>query len=298
MSISFSGLKIFDSYFLKQYVKQNKIDLIHCHTSNAHTLAYYSGLFGMHRPIIVSKRTDFPIRSAKKYNHKDIAAVLCVSDKINEITTNSIVDKNKVHTVYSGIDPSRFNVIQKSLKEMLGISKESVLIGNCSAIADQKDYFTFLDVAKKLPHYEFVIIGSGPLEKEVMNYASTLNLKNIHFTGFMNDIESYLSSLDLFLITSKTEGLGTSILDAMICKIPVVATKAGGIPEIVIDRKTGLLEEIGNSQRLSQNVENLISNSQLREKLCQEAFKNVSVNFTKEATADATYQIYLSSTRL
>ena len=83
----------------------------------------------------------------------------------------------------------------------------------------------------------FVIIGKGPMENEIKSFSSKLKCsKNIHFVGFRNDVPDILGELNVFLITSKTEGLGTSILDALAAKVPVVATRAGGIPEIIKDK--------------------------------------------------------------
>lgn len=291
-NLSFSGLKFLNAMSLRNFVRKNKFDLIHTHTANAHTLAYYASMTGMKIPIIVSKRTDFPVKTPGKFNIENVKHILCVSKKIEEITASSLKDKTKAKTVYSGIDQHRFDVPQSSLKKLLGLSETDILIGNCSAIAPQKDYKTFVRVAKRLPQYKFVIIGSGPDEKEITDYIEEHKVDNIFLTGFLPDIEKYLKSLDLFLITSKTEGLGTSILDAMICKLPTVATKAGGIPEIVIDNETGLLNEIGDDIGLAKNIEKIFSDETLKIKLIENAYTNVITNFTKEATALNTLLFY------
>lgn len=294
LSLSFSGLKFINSLSLKNFVTKHKIDIIHTHSSNAHTLAYYANICGMDIPIVVSKRTDFPIRNARKYNIENVKAVLCVSEKIKEITLEKIKRNELVQTVYSGINPDRFDVAKSDLRQRLGLSNSSILIGNCSAIADQKDYFTFVKVAKTLPQFHFVIIGSGPLEGEIKKFVADEKLTNVHFTGFLDDIENYLHSLDVFLITSKTEGLGTSILDAMICRVPVVATKAGGIPEIVKNEATGILCEIGNVDQLKSGIELVLSNDEIKTSIIDNAYNNVLHNFSKKSTASKTFEIYES----
>lgn len=267
-------------------------DIIHTHTANAHTLAYYATIAGMTTPIVVSKRTDFKIKTLRKFETSNIKAILCVSQKINDIVCDQITNKKIVHTVYSGIDTLRFEGKQNSLKELLDIDVNTPLIGNSSAIADQKDYYTFIRVAKRLPHLNFVIIGSGPLEKKIKDYSALQETTNVYFTGFLDNIQEYLKSLDLFLITSKTEGLGTSILDAMVCKVPVVATRAGGIPEIAIDKETGLLGSIGDDDKLSELVSEVLSNPSLASSLTLNAFTNVQNNFSKQSTATKTLALY------
>lgn len=292
LALKFSGLKLLDSLKLKGFLRKQQIELIHTHTSNAHTLAFYASLIGATTPIIVSKRTDFKVKSPGKYNHSLIKKVICVSHKIAEITKAGVQNPDKVVTVYSGINTKRFDGEQNSLKRLLNLGDHQILIGNSSAIAPHKDYYTFLKVARNLPQYHFAIIGSGPLEDEIKKYTAENDIKNVHFTGFLPDLEKYLKSLDIFLITSETEGLGTSILDAMICRVPVVATAAGGIPEIVIDTKTGLLSPIKDVESLTQNISEILSNPELRETMLGNAYENVKTNFSKEATAQKTFDHY------
>lgn len=289
--LPFKGLKIKDGLLFKKQVKSLEIDLIHTHTANGHTVAFYASLFGCRPPIIVSKRTDFEVKSPWKFNNKSVAKVLCVSNKIKEIAASRITDKEKLVTVYSGINPKRFDTEQEDLKDVYNLQGKP-LIGNCSAIAQQKDYFTFLKVAKRMPEANFIIIGSGPMEKEIKAYAAELEVQNVLFTGFLKDIEKKLSSLDCFLITSETEGLGTSILDAMLCEVPVVATNAGGIPEIVINRKTGMLSEVRDVDSLVKDCKEVLSRESLRKDLVQEAKKMVLENFIDMKTAEKTHSIY------
>lgn len=290
LETSFKGLKLLDGLLIKKFVKENKIDLIHTHSSNAHTSAFLASVLGLKIPIIVSKRTDFRIKSRWKYNHKNIKKIICVSNKIKEIADESI-DPAKTLTIYSGINPARFLGEQKDLKKEYNLT-DKPLIGNCSAIAPHKDYYTFLKVAKVLPEYNFIIIGSGPLEEQIKSFAREIEVNNVTFTGHLKDLGSRLSSLDAFLITSETEGLGTSILDAMICELPVVATGAGGIPEIVIHEKTGLLSEIRDHNSLAQNCKRILTDSNLKNQLIQNAKKKVCDEFTDLITAEKTYSVY------
>lgn len=287
---------------LKHFCKEQSIDLIHAHDSHAHTMAVLAGtLFRNRTPIVLSRRVDFPIKkSAKtkfKYNYKSIRKILCVSKFIQKLVKPSIHNTNiDVQTVHSGIELQKTNDENGKLRSEFGIGSDNIIIANTSALAEHKDYFTFLDTAKILSenntNLQFVIFGSGPLEKEIKNYAKQLGFgDNLIFTGFRKDLFSLISDIDLLLFTSKTEGLGTSILDAFKYKIPVVATKAGGIPEIVIHKKTGLLADIGDSQMLANHVRSILNSSQLKEALINGASQHL-LSFDRKETAKSTVLHY------
>lgn len=299
--LSFGATKIKASWQLASLCKKEAIDIVHMHSANAHTVGVYSTLLGNKSKLILSKRTDFAVKknflSQFKYNHSSIKRTLCVSHTIKDILLRTSKPAGPVDVIHSGINPAKFNIDKKCLKSKLKIPKDCFLIGNTSALADQKDYFTFLNVAKELvglnPLFHFVIIGDGPMKKSIQDYCNKLGLEDrVHFTGFMYDLPKYLESLDLFLITSKTEGLGTSILDAMICKIPVVATNAGGITESVLDNKTGLTCPIADTQCLAQAVEKIFNNQALTNTLCENAYQNVLTNFHYQVTANKTFEAY------
>jgi len=299
--------KIFSDLFTAKTIscicKKNKINLIHTHDAHAHTKAILAALiFGNTTPIVVHRRVDFPVKktfiSKMKYNHRCIIAIICVSEAIKKIILPDIINKDKVHVVHSGIDLKRFPFQQKTgkLKKLLKIDDPIKIIGNTSALAPHKDYYTFVDtvslITSQRNDVHFVIIGEGPLEKEIKNYVDIKNLSSyISFLGFRKDVAELLPDFDIFLVTSKTEGLGTSILDAFACKVPVVATQAGGIPELIENNVTGLLSEIGNPSQLSQQIGLVIANDKQRETLTENAFNKLQF-FSKEATAEKILRIY------
>ena len=297
-----SSLDLAYSKKIKTLCVERKIDLIHVHDAHAHTFSILAAsIFGNKTPIILSRRVDFPIKenlfSKFKYNHSSIKKIICVSDTIKRITAVGIKDPSKLATVYSGIDLEKFKPASGKLRKELGIDRGTFLIGNTSALADHKDYFTFIDVAEKIIAYHnnchFVVMGDGPMKDEILAFAAAKKLNNrVTFTGFRTDIPEVLAELDLFLITSKTEGLGTSILDAFACKVPVVGTAGGGITELVENEKTGLLCEVKNVQQIAGAVERMMSDTALRKKCVIEAQNKVQL-FSKQQTAQTTLKYYL-----
>lgn len=287
---------------VKSSCDEHQIQLIHTHDSHAHSFAILAAkLFSNNVPIVVSRRVDFPIQKSLfsnfKYNHSAVQKIVCVSKEIMRITAEGVNDLSKLTTVYSGIDLSKFSKRSGKLRAELGIADEVFLIGNTSALADHKDYITFIDAAAKAllkdPTLTFLIIGKGPKEDEISSHLRLKELgDSVRMIGFRNDIPEVLADLDLFMITSKTEGLGTSIIDAFAAGVPVLATDAGGIPELVEDGKTGLICEVGDKICLSENVLKLKSDDVLRNQLIQGASQKAQA-FSKENTANETFKVYL-----
>ena len=288
---------------LARVYKKGSFHLLHVHDSHAHTFAVLANvLFGMNAPLIVSRRVDFPVSksflSKFKYNHSSVQKIVCVSKAIQKITAASIKDKSVLTTVHSGIDLSRFKKSNKTgkLHEELKLNPAIPLVGNVAALAPHKDYFTFIETCKVLVKKgvkaKFVIVGSGPEEENIKKWVAQSGIsEHIVMLGFRKDLVEILPELDIFLITSETEGLGTSILDAFACKVPVVATRAGGIPEIVIHKQSGLLGEIKHPDSLAESVESFLTNKELR-KHCIDGATQKLKNFTKEATAQKTLEVY------
>jgi glycosyltransferase involved in cell wall biosynthesis len=297
-----NSIDLASAFELKRYCHQKKIDIVHMHSSGSHGVGVISAALGNKAKFVLSRRVDFELKnnflSRWKYNHPSIKKILCVSNKIKEIVQKSISNPSICETIYSGIDLSKFETINKivNLKSKYNITKKNFLIGNTSALADHKDYFTFTNTAKEIlskhPSTTFIVFGKGPLEGEIKEYVSKLKLyDSFIFTGFVENIPELLPQLDLFLMTSKTEGLGTSLLDAMACNVPIVATRAGGIPEIVINDKTGLMADIGDHQQLSKLVLRIIEDPEIGETLAGNAFHFVK-EFDRKATAEQTMEVY------
>ena len=292
-----------------QICEEYSIDLIHTHDAHAHTIAWLSSVYYKKSPpIIVSRRVDFAVKkkyfSLKKYNAEAVKKIVCVSDLVRQITAPAILDRDKLVVVHDGINPNKFKYgASDILREEFRIPKDVFLIGKVAAIAPHKDYFTFVNtveklVVQKIKAHFFIIGGDGGEERNIRNYVKEKKLgKHISFTRHRTDIPKILPELDLFLFTSKTEGLGTSVLDALACKVPVVSTNAGGVPEIIKDEINGLLAPVGDANKLSEQVIRILNNSKLRAQIIKEGI-NTLENFTKEKMAQKTLEIYLECTTL
>lgn len=281
------------------------IDCIHTHDARAHSAAVLSAArFGMRQPIIVSRRVDFPLKSGIltqwKYRHPQVCAIVCVSRAIREIVRSSLKSDKRLEVVYSGVDLQRFaSGPDGRLRRELGLPDDVALIGNVAALAPHKDYHTFIRTAERLilqgAKAHFVAIGDGPDREDLQAAVESVAALKGHFTfmGFRDDVDKILPELDVFLISSQTEGLGTSILDAFAAGVPVVATRAGGIPELVRHETTGLSAAVADDAALAEQVERILSDAGLHTRLVEQAASLVQ-DFDWRQTAARTLEIYRS----
>jgi L-malate glycosyltransferase len=287
---------------IKKICRQEKIDLIHAHSAKSHAIAVTSALIGNTTPLILSRRVAFLPKNnwltRFKYNHSAVKRIICVSHKINEIMRSYVSSPDKCVTVHSGVDLEKFKDSgdRIDLRHEFNIAASTLLIGNTAALEKEKDYFTFIRTIKEListgTEVTGLIIGAGSMRKELKEFVYSLNIDPyIVFTGFRSDVQQILSSLDVFLFTSEDEGLGTSVLDAFAAEVPVVSTDAGGLPEMVMHMKSGLLAPVKNYKALAKNIQLLQLDNNLRATLIKGALEHLK-EFTKEKTAIRTLAVY------
>lgn len=301
----FFSFNLLVSWQFARFCRQYAIDIAHLHDPHAHNFAVIAAdLFGNASvPLILSRRVDFPLRknayTLYKYHHRSVERILCVSEAIKDIMMQDFRFPEKLRRVYSGVDINRFAsksaADTSALRQEYGVSEHRVLIGNTAALAAHKGYDTFIEVARLLTAWgidaHFFIIGSGnaaPYREQIERYG--LN-ERFTITGFRNDIDMVLPQLDVFLMPSRTEGLGTSVIDAFAAGVVVVASDVGGIPELVIDNETGLLAPVGDADAFAHRVAYLLQNPTEAERLCKSA-RTRAMLFDKKHTAQQTLKEY------
>ncbi|MGC8501543.1 glycosyltransferase, partial [Desulfurella sp.] len=214
--------------------------------------------------------------------------VVCVAKSIeNDLYKNFHI---QAETIYSSVD---FDLIDKVYTKKVETIKKQygpLIIGNIGALTAQKDHKTLIDAASQLDKsYTFLILGEGNLKQELEIYAKQKGVTNIVFLGFRDDIQNYLAAFDLFVISSEYEGLCSSILQAFLFKVPVVATNAGGVSELIGDNQRGLLVPIKDSQKLAFAIKKLLSEKDFSQTLVNRAF-----DFVKDFNYKITSKNYLN----
>jgi glycosyltransferase involved in cell wall biosynthesis len=167
----------------------------------------------------------------------------------------------KVRVIPNGVDTERFRAMapDPALREQLGIPPGAPLAGIVAALRPEKNHALFFQAAqlvrRRVPGTHFLVIGDGPQRRAIEEIRRDLGLSDaVHLIGSRSDIPALLSLLDVFVLTSHMEANPVSILEALACERPVVATAVGSVPETVIDGETGYLAEPGSAQAIADRV--------------------------------------------
>jgi glycosyltransferase involved in cell wall biosynthesis len=277
--------------------------IMHAHDPHGHTAAVLAtAVFGLRVPLVVHRRVDFPIGGGRfsrwKYDHPAVRRIICVSRAIANVLRTDLRDPSRLRVVHSATDPARFARAKPDgrLRREHGIPPGVPLIGNVAALAGHKDHFTFVETAARVLasglDARFFAIGDGPLRDEIAGYIRDKGLEGrVILTGFRGDIPAILPELDVFLFTSREEGLGSSLLDALACRVPVVATAAGGIPEIVADGESGLLARQRDADALATAVRRVLGDPDLRARLVEGGARRLA-DFGVPVMAERTLAVY------
>ena len=286
---------------LKKIAEENRADIVFIHSSKAHTIAVLSSLiFRLKTPLVLCRtlirRIDTNFFRKWKYNYGGIKKIICVSNPVVDVLKFAVKDHSKLCVVGSVTDVQRFTAQNTGiLRKEFTIPQEYKIIGNIAEFTGFKDHYTWIktvEILVKKHHLKakFILVGKGALEEEIKRLVKNKNLEeHVIFTGFRKDVPEILPEFDLFMFTSNNEPTGGVLLEAYACKVPIVAANAGGIPEVVVDNKTGLLAEVGNPADFAEKVIYLLSSIGLQEELKENGYQYLLENFTKEVIAKKMY---------
>jgi glycosyltransferase involved in cell wall biosynthesis len=137
-------------------------------------------------------------------------------------------------------------------------------------------------------------VGDGPESDEIKINVEKYGLKDFFkFVGYQKDVLSFIHRMDFVILPSKSEGFPNVVLEAMACQKPVVATRVGGVSEVVIDGETGIIIEPGDVTALSNSINNLCGNEDLRKKMGIAAFKRAHEHFGIDKMIEKHSKYYL-----
>jgi glycosyltransferase involved in cell wall biosynthesis len=288
---------------LSRIIKELKPDIVHAH--DPHGVAMAALALSMSTqlvkpPLIASRRVDFQLRgnSLSRWKYRQVDCFICASEAIRQMLIADGVPAARAITVHEGIDLERLQSAPVvNLHEELWLPHHAPLVGNVAALVPHKGQKHLVDAAsivvRQVPDARFIIAGEGELRPSLERQIKDHHLeKHVFLTGFRPDVLSLHRAFDIFVMSSVTEGLGTSLLDAMAAGKPVVATRAGGIPEVVVDGETGILVQVRDAEQLAAAIAKLLQDERLRRRMGEAGLKRAQLRFSSERMVKDTLRVY------
>jgi glycosyltransferase involved in cell wall biosynthesis len=221
-------------------------------------------------------------------------------DMARAVEASRIVAARKLRVICNGIDSDPFTRRHDTaaLRLTLGIPDDAPVIGAVGRLAEVKRFDVLIRGFAKMrdlhPNAHLVIVGDGPLKSELSALATSLGIgPSVHFAGCQLETAPYFQLMDAFALTSRTEGLPQAAIEASFTGVPVVASRVGGLPELVDEGRTGLLFEAGNTAELAAALHRLLSEKALARQLAHAAFQKVQSRFEVGRMADEYHRDYL-----
>jgi glycosyltransferase involved in cell wall biosynthesis len=289
---------------LRALLFRTRYDVVHFHTSRAHAMAPL--VRGCARAMVVTRRMDYRpnrIFAPFLYN-RAVDAVAAISRPVADALIESGVAGEHVTIIPSGVDCERFRPPAAAEREQararLGIAPGELAIGTVGMLEQRKGHRYLLDaIASAIrsrpsaPQPLCFIAGEGSLRDELLRQAAELGISSrIRMLGMLADSRVLLDALDIFVFPSLKEGLGVALLEAMACGLAVVASRAGGIGEVVEEGRSGILVPPGESAGIADAIAELADDPNFRSALGGAARERVERDFSTGAMARKTIELY------
>jgi glycosyltransferase involved in cell wall biosynthesis len=296
---------------LYRFIKQEGFQIVHTHTSKAGFLGRLAAKLAR-VPLIIHTIHDLPHNSARSPLLKALyiwmerwAArwahhLTTVSySNLKEILRTRIAPEAKITVIRGAINLNSYPALSnpKLKRQELGIPEVAIVIGNVGRLEAAKGQVFLLKAAALIlarhPDTYFVIVGKGRLKASLENLAQELKISHrVMFTGFRDDMPEIMQSFDIFAFPSLWEGLGMVLLEAMAYRLPVVASKIGGIQDVVITGETGILTKTSDHQALAAALMELLENPEQRRAYGEAGYKRVSTEFREDNFLDKHAALY------
>ncbi|MBI5624862.1 MAG: glycosyltransferase [Elusimicrobia bacterium] len=300
---------------LRALIRRDGRPVVHAHTAHGAGLAALAG-GGLAR--VVHRRVDFELNGSwsRTFKYDSADRTVAVSEAIKAILVRGGMDPAQVAVVPDAVpfgpeESAWAGLAEDSLSPAtpeararergriaakFDIEPDLPWVGNLAALVPHKDHDTLIAAAyiasRKRPDLRFLIAGAGPLESALLAQVERMDLRGkVWILGSVEDGPAFLKSLDVLAHSSWGEGMGSVLLEAAACRVPVAATAAGGIPEVVEDSKTGLLVPPRDPEALAGAILSLVEDRGLASALATAAYAKAA-RFSLTAMADKMEEIY------
>ena len=283
---------------LRRTIGAAGVQIVHAHTGHAVALGALATL-GTGARMVVTRRVDFPLRRnlGTRLKFARASALIAISQAVAAAMTESGIDPARVEVIPSGVDLSRrFHPATTETLAALGVPAGAPLVVQVAQLVQHKDPLTFVaavDAARRrVPALHALLVGDGALRGAVEAAVAARGLGGVvHLAGYRADADSLLAAASVATLSSEQEGLGTVLLDALSMGKPTVATRAGGIPEIIVDGVSGLLVPVADGEALGAAIARALTDDALAARLAAGARARAR-EFSVERTTERTIAVY------
>jgi glycosyltransferase involved in cell wall biosynthesis len=298
-----SEMDLSAAWKFSRLMRQLRPDVVHAHDPHAVAMAALGISMSTESSkarLVASRRVDFHLKrnALSRWKYRQVERFICASEAIRQMLVGDGVPAALTATVHEGIDVDRVAAAPAAdLHAEFWLPHHAPIVGNVAALVPHKGQRHLIEAAalvvRTVPDARFVIAGEGELRPPLERLIRERRLeKHVFLAGFRPDVLSVHKAFDIFAMSSITEGLGTSVLDAMACSKPVVATRAGGIPEAVVDGATGLLVEPRDHEGMARALIALLTDDAARKRMGAEGLRRVRDQFSVERMVEETLAVY------
>jgi len=283
---------------IRRLAALTKADIVHAHGYKADIYCYFA-LRGPGTPLVSTCHTWYDNNllvtlygMADRRVLRNYAAVVAVSDEVRQQLLRAGVSEDKIHLIRNGIDLRPFDSASPSLR-----NDNSPLVGLVGRLSIEKGVDIFLQAAARvlveLPSTRFVVVGEGPDRDKLESLIDELKVRqSVSMLGHRDDMPSVYASLDIMVSSSRQEGLPMAILEGMASRRPLIATRVGDVPAVVLDGRTGVLLPAGDAGLLASGILTLLRDPARRERLGTAARKLIEDEFSATRMTADYLQIY------
>ncbi len=252
-------------------------------------------------PIVAHVRQEIEPAKVRRYQLDRAEAVIAISRQIEQSLIAGGVSVKNVRTVYSGIDLSERPLTHdgQAIRQMIGVPNGAVLVGTIANLFPRKGYEVMLRalpaIVRAVPTVHYVIVGSDDHDyaDRLKRLAHELKIADrVHIVGFRDPVHPFLASLDLYVHPALMEGFGIAVVEAMAMGKAVIATRVGGLPEVVAHGETGLVVSPRDASELSEAVVVLLQDQQRREQMGARGLVRARERFDLKAAVAEIEQVY------
>lgn len=251
-------------------------------------------------PAVISRRVDNPEPrwlSRWRYRHAD--RVVTISDGIRAVLTAGGVDPARLRVVRSAVDPAPFRqpAPVADFRQRFSLDPGGPVAGVIAQLIPRKGHRVLIEALVRLgeraANLQVLCLGRGPELAGLERAAADAGLGDrVQFPGFVDDLPAWLAHFDFIVHPALMEGLGVSLLQASAAGVPVIATRAGGMPEAVRDGVNGRLVAPGDADELASAIDSMLGDENLRERLGRAGSQLIDAEFSTEAMARGNLAVY------